>query len=261
MSDILVGAGRLQKIESWLTKPNPKELYGAKDRRGFNVWKGSLYASVLTSLTWWHPQGAIDNALDYFSETCEPMIRFEAGHFISYIPLLIITQRLMTNPGLLCIDSDCFDRGLAAMRRLILLVRDFGPHNFLSMTLAKLLHPSHPDPDPFLNYMREVDEDPFHMARFYASKGFKLKTYGLYSSMFRCCAKALWREGRARDALWSERAFRRIFGRDSGFLEAEDPLSREARRRWLDQFAKRHYPDHYKGTYVDGWESKHYPDQ
>ncbi|KAK8135955.1 hypothetical protein PG984_003895 [Apiospora sp. TS-2023a] len=253
ISDILIGAGRLRKIESWLAEPIefPRGLSDRRSKRLASWWKSDLYASILQSLIWWHTQGAIDDALDYFSNSYEQMLTSGFESFgISQVRARLTICKILTNRELLCISSSCYDRCLATMERFSDFLMDFTSLRHFELARIKLNHPFVPDPDPFLNFVREVESDPLHNYRFYGRKGRKDKPQALYFAMVSDCRVKLRSQGRAGDAIWLLRAFNKLWGSDSGYLDTEDPLSKEARERWHDHWAEKHYPDLWK---------KHYP--
>ncbi|KAK7995855.1 hypothetical protein PG991_015322 [Apiospora marii] len=252
ISDILTGASRLKKMESWILAPNKlfKELSDKDSLRSVNLWRSMLYTAILQSLLWWHPQGAKDDALDYFSNTCEHIVTYWPVYRINYGYPRVAIQQMMANPELLCIDSRCFDRCLATLERMGLQVKTHNSvHHFLTLAHIRMLHPFHPDPDPFLSFVRDVDADLLHSARFYARRGRggrKDKTQALYYSSVRICGHLLRCTGRASDPIWLDHAFDRLFGRNSGWLGAKDPLSEKDRNRWYYQWMEKHFPDGYK---------------
>ncbi|KAK7954323.1 hypothetical protein PG996_015207 [Apiospora saccharicola] len=253
ISDILIGAGRLKKIESWLAEPLqlPRGLSDNRSIRSAGRWKSDLYVSILHSLIWWHPQGAMDDALDYFSNTYDQWL---ASGFkrvgVSQVRASVTIGKIMTNRELLCISSSCYDRCLATTERFLDLVMDCFPQRDFELARIKLNHPFNPDPDPFLNFVREVESDPLHNFRFSARMDGKYKPQALYYAMVRDCQVILKSRGRAGDGLWLYRAFDKLWGSDSGYLDTEDPLSKEARQRWLDHWAEKHYPDLWKKHYT-----------
>ncbi|KAK8058477.1 hypothetical protein PG994_008925 [Apiospora phragmitis] len=176
ISDILIGADRLQTMESWLCKKHkaPKAVPGSPSFNRKIPWKGYLYSAMLPSLAWWNPSGAMDDALNYFSKTAEYMVN---RHYISHAYPLIAIVKIMTDPHKLCLDSGGFDRCLAVVERIGLLTQDFSTQMHLTLAHLKICHPLHPDPSPWLDFLRDIELDPLHSSRFFAPKGEKVNLH------------------------------------------------------------------------------------
>ncbi|KAK8065882.1 hypothetical protein PG997_012629 [Apiospora hydei] len=243
ISDILIGAIRLQKLESWIrtnTRP-PKDV---TDKRAIFIikeWKGNLYAKMFHSLVWWHPDGAQDDAMDYFSNSYEYMLH-DTLSVVPHIQAKTSISSIMKNPDLVCLDPRSFDRCLASLERHMFLTRDFSVRMQFDLAGIKMVHPFHPDPHPFLDFLGEVLSDPLHPWRFYAIQGAKRSLSNYYYFLCTRAEEILATRGRAQDAEWIFPAYDKLFGRDSDTFWGEDPLSPEARRQWSNNWRAKHYP-------------------
>ncbi|KAK8004222.1 hypothetical protein PG989_003941 [Apiospora arundinis] len=225
ISDILIGAGRLQKLESWLLEPwfPPTTLPSKCWDGGDHPWKGNLYGSMFESLVWWHPSGDMDDALDYFLKSHKYVFHTVFGYVQARVSML----RILGNPKGLCFNPGLFGRCITALERLTLEEDELDPRGLLRLASIKLRHPLDPNPYPFLWFMRDVDSDPLHARRTLASNEQKHALGDFYYANTRLTQYLLNRRGRVDDGKWLFRAFQKHFGRDSGTFN----LSRERRSR------------------------------
>ncbi|KAK7967184.1 uncharacterized protein PG986_001461 [Apiospora aurea] len=230
ISDILIGADRLPKLESWI-RTNSRTPKGVTDKRALfiiELWKGNLYANMFNSLVWWHPDGAQDDAMDYLSNSYEYMLH-DTLNMIPHVQAKTRIMGIMKNPDLVCLDPRSFDRYLASFERHMFLTRDFSVRIQFDLAGIKMVHPFHPDPYPFLDFLGEVLSDPLHTWRFYAIEGRKRSLSNYYYFLCTRAEEILASRGRAQDAEWIFPAYDKLFGRDVDTFWGKDPLSAEVR--------------------------------
>ncbi|KAK8856967.1 hypothetical protein PGQ11_012879 [Apiospora arundinis] len=228
ISDILIGAGRLQhKTRVLAIGAMVSSYYIAQQMLG--RWRPPLERQSIRSDVW----------------VTRMSHKYVFHTVFGYVQARVSMLRILRNSGRLCLNPGLFDRCITALERLTLEEDELDPRGLLRLASIKLHHPLDPNPYPFLWFMRDVDSDPLHARRTFASKEQKHALGDFYYAKTKLTQDLLNRRGRVDDGKWLFRAFQKHFGRDSGTFN----LSRERRSRgeifqWELGWKAKHFPNY-----------------
>lgn len=217
LSAVLVGAGHLPHIESWLTTSydihcaylkdlEPANSVSAEERnrrRDLFRWGGRLLGHTLEALMWWDRKGSPDSAYELFVRFCRANCMNSQGTkkygyayaFPAFAAFAAVKQ--MAEEGRPT-SSAMFDQLLEVIHVT------FSWASF-ALDRAELYcyHPTRPSADPLLELFGQIARDPRHFLRRSNHRGKDKDKEEKWRQHTALRAKSLLqRQGRQKDARW-----------------------------------------------------------
>lgn len=235
LSAVLVGAGYLSHIESWLITSYdihcayledsilgiPLSVEEKKQLRDLFRWGSQLLARTLEALLWWDRNDSADPAYEFFVRFCRancmnPQGTKKHGYLYAFPAFAAFAEAkdmvLEGHPA----SSAVFDQLLEVINII------FPGANFaLERAILYMYHPTRPSADPMLELFRQISQDSRHFLRRSAHRDKdKDGEQGFRHAMAFQAKRLLQRQGRQEDARWVEDFINRVW--PGGFLHKDD---------------------------------------